>query len=189
MIGISSAAQSAVGVARGLARTSSRFDNGWRVPEPVSLLIEQLALLNEADIGECYVGTLLRIGGQHALRRADQEGVAARGDPAAIEAVEHVMGQVLLVEDRAAVRDRAQQRSHDRARVGRVGYLSFFTRIGQSIHSGRDRPRRMARRPPPCRDGSRKTASWRSRCCEGRTTWRCEWTKVSPRGRRPLQRL
>ena len=71
--------------------------------------VEDLCLLDKADGAQGNVGPFLRIAGQHAFGRADQESVGELADPAAVIARQHVVGHVLLVEEglcRGAVHSR-----------------------------------------------------------------------------------
>ena len=61
-------------------------------------LKEDLGLFDKADVAQADVGPFPGVARQHALGGADKEGVGQAVDPAAVEAWQHVVGHVLLVE-------------------------------------------------------------------------------------------
>ena len=109
--GMPSAAQSRRSTAAGSARSASASMTGGGSPtiarpprkappartKPISSKLDRLALG--------------RIGGEHARRMADQEGVPAGAHPVAPDLRQHVMRHVLLVEERLAARRRAGELS------------------------------------------------------------------------------
>ena len=106
--------------------------------------------------------------GRGSGRRCGRSAIQSRPN-----AGQHVVGHVLVVDDRLAVRRRAEKALRPPRANRSAARPITSSRIGM-VEAGlrRDRRRRRARRRPPCPGGSRRRASSRSRCCAGPTTWR-----------------
>ena len=92
--------------------------------------IEQFDLLRQADLLKRDLGAFLDIGRQHGFRRPKQKGIGDAGDPALVEARQHVMCHVLLVPDRATTWDRPRDGGHHgRGVLGLAGQDGISHRV------------------------------------------------------------
>ena len=97
------------------------LDHRRRAAEPLRRAVEQFGLGRQTDLLEREIVPLLRIGGEHGLGRADEEGVDEAVAPSAPEFGQHVVRHVLLVPDGLPVRRRPDERVGDLPPVGRLG--------------------------------------------------------------------
>ena len=112
--GICSKVHNARRCASGAFRNSSASMTGGARPVRAGDLLVQRGFLQHADVLRGRVRPALQVRREHLARIADQEHMRHRVEPVVADVRQHVVGHVLLVEHRLAVRDRTGQHARRR---------------------------------------------------------------------------
>jgi hypothetical protein len=119
--------------ARRIGQEVGAFDDRRRPTEAVRLLLEELALLDDADVCERHLAAPGDVRRQHRSRIANEERIADLREPFPAEGRDHVMRHVLLVVHRLVCGHATQEPRHDIAPVvGMRGDHLVSHRMGEA---------------------------------------------------------
>ena len=171
--GTPQAAQSAEQHAARIGQNVLALDHRRRAAEPLRGAVEQFGLGRQADLLEREIVPLLRIGREHRLGRADEEGVDEAVAPVAAEPGSMWCVMCFWYQTGFPSGDGPDERVRQPSASPSAGRRSPPRASDGGGRSRPDRRRKTARRSPRNPPARRMSASSRSRCCADPTTWRC----------------